>query len=212
MVRQSGYIYLLTNPLFPQYTKIGYTKDLKQRLKAIQSTIVPVRYKLYATYKISVDTHSPDFFIHQLIDRINPKIRFHGNYKGNVYVNEFFKMKAEEVFNVLLCIAKLNNSEENLTLYEQNDCDTRIKEIPFNAEIANKYMAMHGFLECRDINCEKKKCTMTLIAKPSVHEKFKSISNFYGYSGAEMFEILIASLENQALSDGWKPLVSNKVE
>ena len=28
----TGYIYILTNPSFPQYVKIGYATDVKQRL------------------------------------------------------------------------------------------------------------------------------------------------------------------------------------
>ncbi len=27
-----GYIYIMTNPSFPEYVKIGYAKDVKQRL------------------------------------------------------------------------------------------------------------------------------------------------------------------------------------
>lgn len=39
-----GYIYILTNPSFPEYLKIGYAADVKQRLEELnRSTAVPFR-------------------------------------------------------------------------------------------------------------------------------------------------------------------------
>ena len=32
-----GYIYILTNPSFPQYVKIGFATDVKQRLDELQA-------------------------------------------------------------------------------------------------------------------------------------------------------------------------------
>ena len=40
-----GFIYILTNPSFPQYVKIGYATDVKQRLDELnRSTAVPAFY------------------------------------------------------------------------------------------------------------------------------------------------------------------------
>ena len=32
-----GYIYILTNPSFPQYVKIGFATDVKQRLDELKT-------------------------------------------------------------------------------------------------------------------------------------------------------------------------------
>ena len=43
-----GYIYILTNPSFPQYVKIGYATDVKQRLDELnRSTAVPFAFRVY---------------------------------------------------------------------------------------------------------------------------------------------------------------------
>lgn len=34
-----GCIYILTNPSFPEYVKLGYTDDLKKRLKSLTKLI-----------------------------------------------------------------------------------------------------------------------------------------------------------------------------
>lgn len=44
-----GYIYILTNPSFPQYVKIGYAADVKQRLDELnRSSAVPFAFRVYA--------------------------------------------------------------------------------------------------------------------------------------------------------------------
>ena len=48
-----GYIYILTNPSFPQYVKIGYATDVKQRLDELnRSSAVPFAFRVYATYEV----------------------------------------------------------------------------------------------------------------------------------------------------------------
>lgn len=48
----TGYIYILT-PSFPQYVKIGYATDVKQRLAELnRSTAVPFAFRVYATYEV----------------------------------------------------------------------------------------------------------------------------------------------------------------
>ena len=35
MEEKMGYIYILTNPSFPEYVKIGYADDVEERLKQL---------------------------------------------------------------------------------------------------------------------------------------------------------------------------------
>ncbi len=52
-MKKTGVIYILTNPSFPQYVKIGYATDVKQRLDELnRSTAVPFAFRVYATYEV----------------------------------------------------------------------------------------------------------------------------------------------------------------
>ena len=54
-----GSIYILTNPSFLDYVKIGYSKNVEERINKLNnSEAVPFGFKLYATY--DVETQSAD--------------------------------------------------------------------------------------------------------------------------------------------------------
>lgn len=47
-----GVIYILTNPSFPQYVKIGYADNVEARLKQLNnSECIPFAFRIYATYE-----------------------------------------------------------------------------------------------------------------------------------------------------------------
>ncbi len=48
-----GSIYILTNPSFPDYVKIGYSKNVEERLCILNnSETVPFGFRLYAIYNV----------------------------------------------------------------------------------------------------------------------------------------------------------------
>ena len=48
-----GVIYILTNPSFPQYVKIGYADNVESRLKQLNnSECIPFAFRIYATYEV----------------------------------------------------------------------------------------------------------------------------------------------------------------
>ena len=48
-----GYIYILTNPSFPQYVKIGYADDVDRRLvQLIRSECITFAFRVYAAYEV----------------------------------------------------------------------------------------------------------------------------------------------------------------
>ena len=52
-MKQKGVIYILTNPAFPQYVKIGYAQDLEKRLKQLnRSETIPYAFRAYAVYDV----------------------------------------------------------------------------------------------------------------------------------------------------------------
>ena len=52
MSDKRGVIYILTNPSFPDYVKIGYADDINKRLKQLnRSECIPFAFRVYATYE-----------------------------------------------------------------------------------------------------------------------------------------------------------------
>lgn len=48
---KKGVIYILTNPSFPDYVKIGYADDIDKRLKQLnRSECIPFAFRVHATY------------------------------------------------------------------------------------------------------------------------------------------------------------------
>lgn len=51
-MEKQGVIYILTNPSFPDYVKIGYADDVQKRLKELnRSECIPFAFRLYAYYE-----------------------------------------------------------------------------------------------------------------------------------------------------------------
>ena len=81
MSDKNGVIYILTNPSFPEYVKIGYADDMKQRLAQLnRSECTPFAFRVYATYE--VPTRLTDMKIHAMIDKLNPSLRAIDNVEG----------------------------------------------------------------------------------------------------------------------------------
>lgn len=112
-----GAIYILKNPSFPDYIKIGYADDVYSRLKTLNDkSAVPFAFRLYAYYK--VNHRLEDKTVHDIIDKLNPSLRAKDNINGKERKREFFEMSAEDAYDILRCIAKINGLEDNLILVE----------------------------------------------------------------------------------------------
>ena len=108
-----GYIYILTNPSFPQYVKIGYATDVKQRLDELnRSTAVPFAFRVYATYE--VDSALSDKKLHSILDKLNPDLRSAEEIDGKKRVREFYAMPAEDAYSILEAIAEINGYTHRL--------------------------------------------------------------------------------------------------
>lgn len=112
-----GAIYILKNPSFPDYIKIGYADDVYSRLKTLNDkSAVPFAFRLYAYYKVK--HRLEDKTVHEIIDKLNPTLRAKDNIDGKERKREFFEMSAEDAYDILRCIAKINGLEDNLVLVE----------------------------------------------------------------------------------------------
>ena len=117
MNNSMGAIYILKNPSFPDYIKIGYADDVYSRLKTLNDkSAVPFAFRLYAYYK--VNHRLEDKTVHEIIDKLNPSLRAKDNIDGKERKREFFEMSAEDAYDILHCIAKINGLEDNLVLVE----------------------------------------------------------------------------------------------
>ena len=54
IMENKGVIYILTNPSFPEYVKIGYADDVNKRLAQLnRSECTSFAFRVYATYDVS---------------------------------------------------------------------------------------------------------------------------------------------------------------
>ena len=110
-----GYIYILTNPSFKEYVKIGYAHDVEKRIQQLnRSETIPFAFRAYAKYE--VDSELTDKELHNLIDKLNPDLRTIENFDGKKRVKEFFEMSKEDAYTILESIAKISGTTGRLTL------------------------------------------------------------------------------------------------
>lgn len=97
-MNKSGVIYILTNPSFPEYVKIGYADDIEKRLQQLnRSECTPFAFRVYATYE--TPSRLSDLKIHSIIDKLNPDLRSIDNVKGQKRIREFYAMSAEDAYD-----------------------------------------------------------------------------------------------------------------
>ena len=68
--KEPGYVYILTNPSFREdWVKIGKSTNMEKRLKTLNTTALPLPFKVYATIKTS-KYEELEKIIHKQIDRL----------------------------------------------------------------------------------------------------------------------------------------------
>ena len=68
--KEPGFVYILTNPSFREdWVKIGKTTNMEKRLKTLNTTALPLPFKVYATIKTS-KFEELEKIIHKQIDRL----------------------------------------------------------------------------------------------------------------------------------------------
>ena len=121
-MESQGVIYILTNPSFPDFVKIGYADDINRRLNQLnRSECVPFAFRVYATYEVS--SRLSDTKIHSIIDKLNPNLRSIENFNGKRRVREFYAMKPTEAYAILEAIADINGCRGKLRLIEPSESE-----------------------------------------------------------------------------------------
>ena len=123
-MEKTGVIYILTNPSFPQYVKIGYATDVKQRLDELnRSSAVPFAFRIYATYE--VDSALSDKKLHSILDKLNPELRSTEEVDGKRRIREFYAMTPEDAYSILEAIAEINNYSHRLKKWKASATERR---------------------------------------------------------------------------------------
>lgn len=112
-MEKKGVIYILTNPSFPEYVKIGYATDIEKRLKELnRSETIPFAFRVYAVYEVYKEL--TDKKLHKLIDTINPDLRAIEEFDGKKRTKEFYVMSPEDAYNLLECISEISGTTDRL--------------------------------------------------------------------------------------------------
>ena len=128
MEETAGYIYILTNPSFPEYVKIGYADDVEKRLNQLNRTeCTPFAFRLYATYE--VPNRLADKKLHSLLDMFDANLRAVDELNGKKRVKEFYAMQPEKAFHALELIAELTDTTDRLILHEKSNKDKNEDEL-----------------------------------------------------------------------------------
>lgn len=113
--KKVGVIYILTNPSFPDYVKIGYTEDIKRRLDQLNnSECIPYAFRVHATYDVSQELQDKE--LHKLIDRLNPDLRATDTFNEKKRKKEFYAMSKNDAYDLLQNIASISGTLDNLHL------------------------------------------------------------------------------------------------
>lgn len=127
-MEKAGVIYILTNPSFPEYVKIGYADDVNKRLAQLnRSECIPFAFRVYATYDVS--SRLSDKKIHEIIDRLNPDLRSIESFEGIKRIREFYAMSPEDAFELLRAIAEINGMQCNLKLIAPNKEEKQAEQL-----------------------------------------------------------------------------------
>lgn len=136
MEEKAGVIYILTNPSFPEYVKIGYADDVDKRVAQLNGyESVPYSFRIYATYEVS--KRLADKIVHRIIDRINSDLRVKETINGKTRVREFYAMPANEAYSLLYDIAELSDRLDCLKKYELTSDDKN--EVKHAEEVKKNY-------------------------------------------------------------------------
>jgi hypothetical protein len=112
---KSGYVYVVSNPAFPELIKIGMTgqDDLEKRLKQLYNTSVPFPFECHYAGKVS-DRRKAEAALHAAFEpeRKNPNREFFKIEKVERVIN-LLKLFSEDVTDTAVKVLKEASNEED---------------------------------------------------------------------------------------------------
>ena len=206
-------IYILTNPSFEDYIKIGYADDLDKRLAQLnRSECIPYAFRAYAVYR--VDNRLSDLQIHKIIDTINPNLRTIETFQGKKRVREFYAMTAENAYKIFEAIANMHGFADRLIKIPPTQSDEEAEATADEiAEERREHMSPFAFSKCNiqigetiefcndpSITCkvisdktveyQGKEYSLTALAKELTHSQYNLAGpRYFRYNGELLNEI-----------------------
>lgn len=166
-----GYIYIFTNPAFPNLVKLGYANRWEERLKTLNTSAgLPYAFRCYATYKVNARLTDKSLF--KLIDQLNPELRARDEINGKLRVREFFKMTPEEALNILDAIAKITGTERNINKIKKTSEDISDEKLASEDRRQPFRFSMIGMKPGDKIHYKKNKNIIAIIVDDS-HVKYE---------------------------------------
>lgn len=145
MSDKGGYIYVLTNPSFPEFVKIGYADNVDERVAQLnRSECTPFAFRKYAT--LHVANRLADKNIHKIIDKFKPELHAKENINGKMRIREFFSMPASEAVDLLAIIGSIYG--EIPQVYELTEAEKKEEKIASDNAIANERRSPFSFYKC----------------------------------------------------------------
>lgn len=152
MADNGGYIYVLTNPSFPEYVKIGYADNVDERVAQLNRTeCTPFAFKKYAV--LHVASRLADKNVHKLIDKFKPELRAKENVNGKMRIREFFAMSAKEAVEILDTIGSIYG--ETPIIFEQTIEEKKEEQIAEETAIDSERKSPFSFYRCGIKNGEQ---------------------------------------------------------
>lgn len=109
-------IYILTNPLYAGYVKIGYATDLVARLASLNTGMLR-NFDMYAVYETPNKLADKQF--HALIDDLAPIVRARVIAGQKIQDKEFFKLEPEQAYDLFHHIAIMTGTEHKLHRFDE---------------------------------------------------------------------------------------------
>ncbi len=142
---EGGFIYVLTNPSFPEYVKIGYADNVDERVAQLNRTeCTPFAFRKYAV--LHVASRLADKKVHNLIDKFKPELRAKENVNGKMRVREFFAMSAREAVEILGDIGSIYG--ETPQIFEQTTTEREEQELADEVALASERKSPFSFYKC----------------------------------------------------------------
>jgi len=137
-----GYIYIFTNPSFPEYVKIGYADDVNERLRKLnRSECIPFAFRVYATYQ--VEGRLRDINVHNMLDTANENLRSIDEFDGKKRKKEFYAMTPEDAYDIFENMAIIHGTVDKLKRYKKEEHE--IKDEKLAQEINELSLNRHHF-------------------------------------------------------------------
>lgn len=125
---KKGVIYILTNPSFSDWVKIGYADDVEERVKQLnRSECTPFAFRIYATYEVS--SRLMDKKMHIIIDKLNRNLRSVDEYNGQRREREFFAIPPEDAYAIFEAMAQIHDCPEKLKKWESTPDSQREEDL-----------------------------------------------------------------------------------